>query len=160
MIADTPDSKVYTYTTQLDLEKVDSKTGDPLTGASFTLKKGATVLDEDVAVDENGLASFKHLGAGKYTLIETVTPKGYNTCDPIEFEIVFDADAKTFHIKSEDEFGEDVGTSMTLVVENVPGTVLPTTGGMGTTLFYVIGGLLVFGAAVLLITKKRMKAEK
>ena len=47
-----------------------------------------------------------------------------------------------------------------LEIENNTGTVLPSTGGIGTTIFYVIGGILVIGAAILLVTKKRLSAEK
>ena len=51
-------------------------------------------------------------------------------------------------------------TTMMFDIENKSGATLPETGGIGTTLFYVIGGLLVVGAGVLLVTKKRMgKAE-
>ena len=51
------------------------------------------------------------------------------------------------------------GNSNTVTVTNQTGTGLPSTGGMGTTIFYVVGSILVVGAAVLLITKKRMGAE-
>ena len=51
-------------------------------------------------------------------------------------------------------------TSLTVKVNNQSGSELPSTGGMGTTIFYVIGSILLIGAAVLLITKKRMSAEK
>lgn len=45
-------------------------------------------------------------------------------------------------------------------IENKAGTLLPSTGGMGTTLFYVAGGMMVVAAAVVLVTRKRMKVEK
>ena len=44
-------------------------------------------------------------------------------------------------------------------IENLSGTVLPSTGGMGTTIFYVLGSALVLGAVVLLVTKKRMSTK-
>lgn len=49
--------------------------------------------------------------------------------------------------------------SVKVTVENNQGSTLPTTGGMGTTIFYVVGSILVLGAAILLITKKRMSAR-
>ena len=75
-----------------------------------------------------------------FTLEETVVPGGYTGTSDVE------VDVKT------------PSASQTLTVTNVLGTQLPTTGGMGTTLFYVAGGLLVAAAVVLLALKKR-KAE-
>ena len=49
--------------------------------------------------------------------------------------------------------------TVSMNVENSKGSTLPTTGGMGTTIFYVVGSILVLGAAILLITKKRMSAR-
>jgi LPXTG-motif cell wall-anchored protein len=99
---------------------------------------------------------FTGLGAGTYTLTETVTPKGFNTCDPIVFEILFNEETKTFS-SSNNEIDLDVVNGVfTTTVINEAGSKLPTTGGMGTTLFYVFGGIMVLAAVVLLVTKKRM----
>lgn len=109
-------------------------------------------------VDENGLLTFTGLGVGTYTLTETVTPEGYNTIAPIEFTITFDYATKTFASNNADiVVGTDNKLDTTIV--NEKGTVLPETGGMGTTLFYAVGAILVLGASVTLITKRRMSSK-
>ena len=106
-------------------------------------------------VDNEGKVTFRGLGAGGYMLAETVTPAGYNTIEPIKFTISFNKDTKTF---STDNKNISVGTDNTLstTIVNNAGAELPSTGGIGTTVFYVLGGLLVVCAGVLLITKRRM----
>lgn len=107
-------------------------------------------------VDENGLVKFTGLGAGTYTITETVTPQGYNTIDPIRFSISFDADNKIF--ESDNTKVMVIGATNTLYsqITNVSGSTLPSTGGTGTTLFYIFGSILFVSAVVLLVTKKRM----
>ena len=116
-----------------------------------------TITNVKAFVDETtGVLKFTGLGAGTYTLTETVTPKGFNTCDPIVFEILFNEETKTFS-SSNNEIDLDVVNGVfTTTVINEAGSKLPTTGGMGTTLFYVFGGIMVLAAVVLLVTKKRM----
>lgn len=123
------------------------------------VKKDGTGVNVKAFVDENGQLKFTGLGAGVYTLTETVTPSGFNTCDPITFEIKFDASTKKFTkiIDSSVLLDETLNTYH-VTVKNVAGSKLPSTGGMGTTLFYAFGSVLFIGAAVLLITKKRMAA--
>lgn len=118
-----------------------------------------TITNVKAFVDETtGVLKFTGLGAGTYTLTETVTPKGFNTCDPIVFEILFNEETKTFS-SSNNEIDLDVVNGVfTTTVINEAGSKLPTTGGMGTTLFYVFGGIMVLAAVVLLVTKKRMNA--
>lgn len=116
-----------------------------------------TITNVKAFVDETtGVLKFTGLGAGTYTLTETVTPKGFNTCEPIVFEILFNEETKTFS-SSNNEIDLDVVNGVfTTTVINEAGSKLPTTGGMGTTLFYVFGGIMVLAAVVLLVTKKRM----
>ena len=118
-----------------------------------------TITNVKAFVDETtGGLKFTGLGAGTYTLTETVTPKGFNTCEPIVFEILFNEETKTFS-SSNNEIDLDVVNGVfTTTVINEAGSKLPTTGGMGTTLFYVFGGIMVLAAVVLLVTKKRMNA--
>ena len=98
----------------------------------------------------DGAFNIKGLSAGIYYLKETKTPDGYNTCENIQITIAADTTtAGTANLTG--------SSNMTNKIVNYSGVVLPSTGGMGTTLFYVIGGLLMVGAAVLLVTKKRMQ---
>ena len=113
----------------------------------------------------NAKFTFAGLDDGYYRLVETVTPEGYNTLADTYFEITADHTVNGL----EDLDGAD-GAEFEMVatlaegkleteIENGQGTQLPSTGGIGTTLFYVGGGILVLLAIVMLVTKKRMKAE-
>ena len=143
---------------------------------------------KEFTVDETTTSfTFSGLDDGQYKLTETKTPAGYNTIDPIYFviEATHDATADTPALtvlkayltdengnkKTEVKDGEtvniDLGTvdltagSITTTVVNKSGSALPSTGGIGTTIFYVLGGVLVLAAVVLLVTNKRMSgAEK
>ena len=100
---------------------------------------------------ENGAASFDGLADGTYYLEEIVAPAGYNLLkDPVEVTVnganATSADTSTL--------------TETKGIANQTGALLPSTGGIGTTIFYVLGGLLVVGAVVLLVTKKRMGGAK
>lgn len=104
---------------------------------------------------ENGKFSIIGLDADTYYLEEIKAPAGYNAlAAPIEVKI-------TAEINKETNVGTATvtynGTSTGEVrIENKTGAELPSTGGIGTTIFYVVGGILVLGAAILLITRKRM----
>ena len=126
--------------------------------------------------------TFSGLDDGQYKLTETKTPVGYNTIDPIYFVIeathgetadvptlktlnayLTDANGnKQTEMKDGESVNIDLGTvdltagSITTTVVNKSGSELPSTGGIGTTIFYVLGGVLVLAAVVLLVTKKRM----
>ncbi|MBR3241769.1 MAG: isopeptide-forming domain-containing fimbrial protein [Parasporobacterium sp.] len=114
----------------------------------------------------NGKISFKGLGAGTYTIKETVTPKGYTTADPIT--VTFTVTVPTT-ISTGEETATWVSNNADVVVNgstgiyetnviDLSGSVLPSTGGIGTTIFYVVGAILVIGAGVVLITRRRMDA--
>lgn len=102
-------------------------------------KKNATTK----ITDENGAASFDGLANGTYYLFESKAPAGYNQLEE-PFEVVVTGGTAEAEL------------SVTANVANSTGTLLPSTGGMGTTVFYVLGAVLVMGAVVLLVTKKRM----
>jgi fimbrial isopeptide formation D2 family protein/LPXTG-motif cell wall-anchored protein len=111
-----------------------------------------------LAVDDNGIVRFDGLGAGTYTITETATPQGYNTIAPFDVTVSFDADGTpkwSFTGSGSYDQGEGV---YKIEIENNKGTELPETGGIGTTLFYVTGAILVICAGVVLVTRRRMNA--
>lgn len=122
---------------------------------------GKTTTTVTAKVDPvSGQIVFKGLGAGKYTLTETKTPAGYNTAAPVEFTISFTNDAANPTFTSDNSavtFNGTTGLFGTTIVNNL-GNTLPSTGGVGTRMFYVFGGCLVAAAAVLLALKKRREA--
>ncbi|MCD7863216.1 MAG: isopeptide-forming domain-containing fimbrial protein [Lachnospiraceae bacterium] len=171
----TPESVVHVYTFDLYTYKVDGDTQQPLSGATFTLYKSTdrgSIYTEEVAeiastdTNDGSTFTFEELGAGYYKLVETVTPTGYNTVEDIKFQIVatYNTDGTISALSvagNENKVSVYVAkTSVTTTVENMSGTSLPSTGGIGTTIFYVVGGILVFGAAVLLVTRRRMSRMK
>lgn len=175
---ETPWDNVIVFTYQVVVNKVKAN-GDALSGAEFTLEK---VLNDNskktVAVVKNTEGTtftFKGLDDGDYILTETKTPATYNTIEPITFTVtaehtvIWSTEARTDILTSLSgnaasgtaTFTADLGKgSLTTNVVNQSGATLPGTGGIGTTIFYVIGGLLMAVAAVLLITKKRMNSDK
>ena len=174
---------VVVFTYQVVVNKYANSVGEnnKLKGAEFTLTKklkDGTTKDIAVAKSQDGVRfTFKGLDDGEYTLTETVTPEGYNTIDPITFnvtanhEITWDGTGNRDtllksltgnKVTGEITFAENAKVNGSLVTDiiNKSGTVLPSTGGMGTTVFYVVGGGLMAVAVVLLVTKKRMENKR
>ena len=172
---------VFTYQVVVNKYANSVEENNKLAGAEFTLSKklkGGTTKSIAVVKSEEGKQfTFKGLDDGEYTLTETVTPEGYNTIDPITFtvsanhEITWDgAGNRNTLLKSltgnkvtgEITFAPNANVNGSLVTDiiNKSGTVLPSTGGMGTTVFYVVGGGLMAVAVVLLVTKKRMENKR
>lgn len=173
---ETPWDNVIVFTYKVVVNKVDQD-NHPLEGAEFTLTKkinGGTEVIKTMTIDSSETQfTLSGLDDGEYTLTETVTPANYNTISPITFtvnathEIEWDSistrDNVLTSLTGDKKVGEitfDVdktaGSLSTNVVNKI-GTTLPGTGGIGTTIFYVIGGGLMVAAAILLITKKRME---
>lgn len=147
-----------TLTNTADLIKL-VKSGDTYTIARTSTTDTTFVM----TTPENGAISIKGLDdATEYYLYEIVAPSCYNSLTaPIKVVVTTRADtdySDAGHTLSEVKVtvnGSVSGTSFN--VENNLGTTLPSTGGMGTTLFYVVGGGLMVAAIVLLVTKKRME---
>ena len=127
-----------------------------------TEKEQATPLTSD----KEGKIAISRLDADTYYLEETKAPTGYNPLtSPIEIKIehsTMNETSASATITYKQQGTEDSATNITstenrVEVENKTGTTLPSTGGIGTTIFYVVGGGLMVAAAVLLITKKRME---
>lgn len=175
----TPVDKTITYTWDTKVIKYTTKDKKEilLSGAIFKLstdEAGNTVLKfhnlgenkyevcadiactkehvTEITTDSTGTFLIEGLDAGTYYLTETKAPDGYNKlATPVTVTI-------TGATTGED--GKLTYTTLENKVENKTGAELPSTGGMGTTLFYVVGGILVVAALVLLVTKKRMSVEK
>ena len=181
----TPDDAVIVFTYMTIVNKVTknpnydpkvegSEEYIPLKGAGFTLyKKNASGTYEAVGSELKGkdMTTFTWSGLddGDYKLVETTTPSGYNTIPDIEFTITATHDV-TSDVTSDnptltslsggDKFTGVISTGVVSAnIENQSGAQLPSTGGIGTTIFYVLGSVLVIGAAVLLVTKKRMSTK-
>lgn len=169
----TPDDKNIVFTYKAVVNKVDQDRKS-LAGAGFTLQKKVNGAYTDVKSFTAGEATtftFKGLDDGEYKLIESTTPAGYNTITPIEFTISATHDEESADpklteltvskVSGEANFTADTEAgSLTTDVVNKKGSVLPSTGGMGTTLLYAVGGVLVaLAAAYIIISKKHEKAE-
>lgn len=176
-IGKTPESTpVYVYTYQLNNTKhQDTEKGPALEGACFRLYSDEACTDQsevqlyqkdgfyypikDVLGKEavemksaaNGTFNVKGLDAGTYYLKEITPPDGYSACKVIPVTIKADHSGN-------DQVNLE-GSNLTNDIVNIKagGITLPSTGGIGTTLFYVVGGGLMVAAIVLLVTKKRME---
>lgn len=114
-------------------------------------KKGEAGTVTTITSPNSGEFTIQGLGAGTYYLTETQQPAGYNKlANAIKVEITNDG-------KVQVEKPEGLTTVDKVEVENKTGTVLPSTGGAGTTMIYLIGGALVLGSGVVLATKRRVK---
>lgn len=162
----TPDDKVIVFTYKLTAKKVDENK-NALTGAGFTLyKKNAegtyVAVGEEVTGEAMSTFSWTGLDDGDYKLSETKTPAGYNTMADLEFTISAthtdgDAPALTTLTGGNTFTGNVTTGELTGDIINYAGSTLPSTGGIGTRIFYIVGGILAAGALILLIAKRRMR---
>ena len=170
----TPNDKVIVFTYKAIVNKKDSSK-KPLTGAEFTLYKKVNGNYEPVtkvlATENDGTTfTFTGLDDGEYKLVETKTPENYNTMDPIEFKIEADHDETSDNPQLNSLTGNKLsgevlftpstaeGTLETNVI-NYKGSELPETGGMGTTVLYAAGTLMILAAAAFLVMKKKAESK-
>ena len=172
----TPESEVYVYTYQLNNTKLaENEHGAPLKDVGFRLYSDADYKNEvklyqdgefyypikdatdknkeavEMKSAANGQFNVKGLDAGTYYLKETTTPADFTPCSVIP-PVTITAN----HNGNRVEF-DSSKLSTTIINKKAGGITLPSTGGIGTTLFYVVGGGLMVAAIVLLVTKKRME---
>lgn len=173
----TPESEVYVYTYQLNNTKYRDEVNEnnKLAGAGFRLYSNEACNAEDeiklkmnddgtysrdfstegkgveMRSNKDGQFNVKGLDAGTYYLKETTPPEGFTSCSVIP-PVTIKANHKGNQV---DLNGSTLST--TIINKKAGGITLPSTGGIGTTLFYVVGGGLMVAAIVLLVTKKRME---
>lgn len=178
----TPDKKlegaVFVLSKSADLDLKPDKNGNPTEHTNdliklvkkpdgvYTVADASTSTTYTMTTPANGKISIKGLDDDTtYYLYETKAPSGYNSLTaPVTFKIAtrtnnnYTATGETINEQPNITVNGNPTTSGTAFdVENNAGTTLPGTGGIGTTIFYVVGGGLMVAAAVLLITKKRME---
>lgn len=171
----TPESEVCVYTYQLNSTKYhdDDNPNNVLEGAGFRLYSDKACHDEDeiklkmnddgtysrdfstegkgveMLSNKDGQFNVKGLDAGTYYLRETKTPDGYSACP--DTTIVISATHTEYNVALSGDLNNKI------INKKAGGITLPSTGGIGTTIFYVVGGGLMVAAIVLLVTKKRME---
>lgn len=163
---------VFGYLSELDFTK-QNYLGEPLAGAQFTILHdpdkcpicrgdgtSVTQVTEYVVVsDEEGSVSLTNIPSGHtYTMVETAAPEGY-VVNNITY-IVNVAYNKLTVTEKHSDGTEKAWTGENDVVINYTGYVLPETGGIGTTIFYIVGGLLIIGALIFLLSKRKMSDNK
>ena len=158
----TPKKETETYNAIINVLKKDNK-GQALKGAGFVLKNSdgkyytlvnnAIVWVDDVADadehfsgDDGKVAAFTGLANGTYTLVEKTVPAGYNKTDDATITIA----EHDYTVKNLEQEAE---------VVNNEGPELPSTGGIGTTIFYIVGSLMLLAAAIVLIARRRTAAD-
>ena len=172
----TPESEVYVYTYQLNNTKLaENEHGAPLKDVGFRLYSDADYKNEvklyqdgefyypikdatdknkeavEMKSAANGQFNVKGLDAGTYYLKETTTPADFTPCSVIP-PVTITANHNGNRVELDSS-----KLSTTIINKKAGGITLPSTGGIGTTLFYVVGGGLMVAAIVLLVTKKRME---
>lgn len=185
---ETPETTATVYSYGIEVfkytKKSNSSTETPLSGAEFMLYKTETVDNSSVTkyakVENNKLVEWttnkadaifttpgdgkfkiEGLDVGTYYLVETKAPAGYNRLNnKVEVKVTAKEDNSAKVEYKMPDATDFIEANTQIKVLNQTGAVLPSTGGMGTTIFYVAGGLMVAVAGVLLVTRKRMNAQE
>lgn len=188
----TEEHKVTVFTFKLEVTKYGKTDSDKeaLNGAGFTLYKATKVnpadsdyakVGDEVQYTNGNVFDFTGLDSGYYKIVETTTPKGYNTIDPITFTVTATynfadepgtltdltvTDVKVGGVASAEQTftvnrgtGEAGTAQIKTDVVDIPGSKLPSTGGMGTVLLYVAGiAVFVLAGATLVMALRRRNA--
>ncbi len=158
--------------------------GDAASYADVTFEEWDGMYAEDSDRDvirtsvSNGIVRISGLDDDEYYLLEIKAPEGYNLLkDPVKISITSVLQHVNFYGNNQDQILTDLyavlnddienplhcsmlgGGTVTVPIANLSGITLPETGGFGATVFYIIGGVLLAGACVLLIIRKNMKTE-
>ncbi|WP_288686912.1 isopeptide-forming domain-containing fimbrial protein [uncultured Catenibacterium sp.] len=182
---ETPWDEVVVFTYKLIANKTDGQ-GKALPGAGFTLYKfdkdtNDYVKVKEIPAGETTTFEFTGADAGKYKLVETTVPDGYNKADDLVFEVkgtyeaVNNADPFKAPTLTKLEILDGNGNSITgenkvfttnlkqgtatTNIKNLTGSALPSTGGMGTTVLYAAGTLMILAAAAFLVMKKKAESK-
>ncbi len=171
---ETAEHKTTTYTWKMDVLKYAGTDKTPLAGAKFqlldkdgnaikftevtgeavpTYKVDAEGTVTEITTNANGKFELVGLDEGTYKLHETEAPAGYNKL-AADINVVITSEYDETALTATYEINDE--TPATIEVENKTGSLLPETGGIGTTIFYVVGSILMLAALVLLVSKKRM----
>lgn len=182
--SETPWYKVVVFTYKLIANKTDGQ-GHPLPGAGFTLYKFDKDTNNYVKVEEipagtTTTFAFTGADAGKYKLVETTVPDGYNKADDLVFEVkgtyeavstapleaptltkleILDANGNIISGENKVFTTNLVAGTATTNIKNLTGSELPETGGMGTTVLYAAGTLMILAAAAFLVMKKKAESK-
>ena len=181
----TPKDKVTVFTYKVTVNKIDNE-HNALKGAAFALYKkvgdgedpwklvalnNAKETADGYVIEDANKTTFEWTGLddGIYKIVEIITPDGYNTIDNQVFTVTATHEAESTDPQLTELNGnaadgsvitftpDKAAGSLTTDVVNQSGATLPSTGGIGTTIFYVVGGGLMVAAVILLVTKKRME---
>ena len=172
----TTEDKVNVFTYKFTVNKVDSE-GTPLDGAGFKLQKwnGTEYNDYDtesgVKGEDKTTFEFNGLDGGRYKLVETDVPSGYNRADDLEFVVTGTYDATSDNsqltaIKVTDIEGEIIegftfnDGALNISIENTSGVQLPSTGGDGLYVTYIIGAVVIACGIAAFIPKKKENKNK
>lgn len=182
--SETPWDKVVVFTYKLIANKTDGQ-GRPLPGAGFTLYKFDKDTNNYVKVEEipagtTTTFAFTGADAGKYKLVETTVPDGYNKADDLVFEVkgtyeavstapleaptltelvILDANGNIISGENNVFTTNLAAGTATTNIKNLTGSELPSTGGMGTTVLYAAGTLMILAAAAFLVMKKKAESK-
>lgn len=170
--------KTTTYTYKFQLNKTDGK--DSLAGAQFELsdsngntvtfienganyrvaKTGETGTTTTIDMTTNTTVEILGLDNDTYTLTETKAPDGYTLASDTIILAADSDESGNKLVRVNGTYGDNGGDAGNVTVVNKAGSLLPSTGGIGTTIFYVLGALLIIGAGVVLIARRRMNSNQ